>query len=278
MQVSQMYGWNKYRGSVWDSMKTIWKTEGFFGFFRGNSATVARIMPYAAVQYSAFEFYHRVLSQHVFYSDAPSPLKRFVAGALAGSTSVLCTYPIDLSRTVLAVRIAHDVSSPDMKRLGIFPTLYSIFQQQGIFGLYRGMYPTLIGVIPYAGISFLSFGVFKRAADLRGYSEHAPVVTSLVCGGSAGLGTFFCSFLIYASFFYCLVLMDIPWYCPLSLAAPTVAQCCTYPFDLVRRRLQALHSPDMMTHQEKVLLFHFIWPFVNSELFLVNLLGLFFHP
>lgn len=31
-----------------------------------------------------------------------------------------------------------------------------------------------------------------------------------------------------------------------------VAQCCTYPFDLVRRRLQALHKPDHMTEAERV--------------------------
>lgn len=186
MQVSQMYGWDVYRGSVWDSMKTIWRTEGFRGFYRGNSATVARIMPYAAVQYSAFEFYHRLLSEHVYRSDKPSPGKRFLAGAMAGTTSVLCTYPIDLARTVLAVRVTSDIDAP-LRRLGIFETLYSIANQQGISALYRGMYPTLAGVIPYAGISFVSFGVLKRAADARGISDGFPMLTSLVSGGVAGL-------------------------------------------------------------------------------------------
>lgn len=188
MQVSQMYGWERYRGSVWDSMKTIWRTEGFFGFFRGNSATVVRIMPYAAVQYQSFEFYHRALSVHVFHSESPSPVKRFMAGAMAGSTSVLCTYPMDLARTVLAVQIASDSSAKPMRRLGIFATLYTIVREEGFHSLYRGMYPTLVGVVPYAGISFLSFGVLKRAADKRGFAQQAPILTSLVCGGSAGLG------------------------------------------------------------------------------------------
>lgn len=189
MQVSQMYGWKRYRGSVWDSMRTIWRTEGIPGFFRGNSATVVRIMPYAAVQYQSFEFYHRELSHYVFRSDNPSPAKRFIAGAMAGSTSVLCTYPIDLARTVLAVQVASDASTKPVRRLGILATLYTIGREEGMHSLYRGMYPTLVGVIPYAGISFLSFGILKRFADTRGISEHAPVLTSLVCGGSAGLGT-----------------------------------------------------------------------------------------
>lgn len=189
MQVSQMYGWDRYRGSVWDSMKTIWRTEGIPGFFRGNSATVARIMPYAAVQYSSFEFYHRSLSFYVFHSETPSPLKRFIAGAMAGSTSVLATYPIDLARTVLAVQVANEASTKPVRRMGILSTLYIIIKEEGVTSLYRGMYPTLVGVVPYAGISFLTFGVLKRAADRRGISQRAPVVTSLVCGGSAGLCT-----------------------------------------------------------------------------------------
>lgn len=187
MQVSQMYGWKRYRGSVFESMRTIWQTEGFFGFFRGNSATIARIMPYAAVQYYTFEYYHRSLSEYVFHSDAPHPLKRFIAGAMAGSTSVLCTYPIDLARTVLAVQISSTDSAHAAKRRGVFSALYGIVQEQGVPAIYRGVYPTLVGVIPYAGISFLSFGVLKRFAQQRNIGEGWPIFMNLVCGASAGL-------------------------------------------------------------------------------------------
>ena len=208
MQVSQMYGWKQYRGGVWHSMRTIWNTEGFFGFFRGNSATVARIMPYAAVQYYSFEMYHRWLSEHVFHSDEPHPLKRFTAGALAGSTSVLCTYPIDLARTVLAVQIGNEnnmyksankgiqtninrnYNQQQQKRLGVFSTLAKLVREEGVTSIYRGMYPTLVGVVPYAGISFLSFGQLKRASDRYSISEKFPILTNLVCGASAGLSKF----------------------------------------------------------------------------------------
>lgn len=45
MQVSQMYGWNSYK-TVPASMKQIWKVDGFTGFFRGNTAAIARVFPY----------------------------------------------------------------------------------------------------------------------------------------------------------------------------------------------------------------------------------------
>lgn len=199
MQVSQMYGWKRYRGSVFDSMRTIWQTEGFFGFFRGNSATVARIMPYAAVQYYAFEFYHKSLSEHVFHSDAPHPFKRFLAGAMAGSTSVLCTYPIDLARTVLAVQVSSPDSDHSVRRSGVFSALYGIAREQGIPAIYRGVYPTLVGVVPYAGISFLSFGVLKRFARQRHLGDGWPIFTNLICGASAGLSKSFILFTLAIS-------------------------------------------------------------------------------
>jgi len=217
MQVSQMYGWTSHRGSVFSSMKVIWNTEGLTGFFRGNSATVARIMPYAAIQYTVFENANEQLSKHVFGNESKHPLKRFMAGAMAGCSSVALTYPIDMTRTVLAVRTN---SSNGGRRPGLIETLSSVSRERGITGLYRGVYPTLVGVVPYAGISFLVFGQLKKRADVSGFSTRQPFLTSLFCGGTAGL----------------------------------VAQCFTYPLDLVRRRLQALHNPEKMTRQERAFL------------------------
>ena len=213
MQVSSMYGWSSHRGSVLSSMRVIAKTEGFFGFFRGNSATVARIMPYAAIQYTMFEQANGFLARRVFGEGSHHPMKRFTAGAIAGTTSVAMTYPIDMARTVLAVRVGRGESG------GLVRTLVDVVRERGIGGLYRGVYPTLVGVVPYAGISFLSFGILKRKADDMGVKDR-PLLTHLICGGGAGL----------------------------------MAQCCTYPLDMVRRRLQALHDPKLMTRWERAFL------------------------
>lgn len=214
--------------SILSCLTHITKSDGPSGLFRGNGAMVARIFPYAAVQYTAFEAYNTALSIYMFGPDSRSPLKRFLAGAAAGTSAVFMTYPLDLARTRMALRTgpggaglaattASAVSSAVPAGVrpatatataashGIFGTLRRVVTKDGLIGLYRGLYPTLAGVVPYAGTNFFMYGVLKGHAEDAGFVATHPVMTSLACGASAGLA----------------------------------AQTLTYPLDVVRRREQA---------------------------------------
>lgn len=94
--------------------------------YRGNSATMARIIPYAAIQFSSHEQWKKVLAvdkDHRYAQPHPSihikkksrqfiscivsiystNVRRFLAGSLAGVTSQSITYPLDLARARMAV-------------------------------------------------------------------------------------------------------------------------------------------------------------------------------
>nr|XP_023481301.1 mitochondrial coenzyme A transporter SLC25A42 isoform X5 [Equus caballus] len=78
--------------------------EGFLSLWRGNSATMVRVVPYAAIQFSAHEEYKRVLGRYYgFRGEALPPWPRLLAGALAGTTAASLTYPLDLVRARMAV-------------------------------------------------------------------------------------------------------------------------------------------------------------------------------
>lgn len=73
-------------------------------YFRGNGASVARIVPYAALHYMAYEEYRRWIIL-AFPNIGRGPVLDLVSGSIAGGTAVIFTYPLDLVRTKLAFQV-----------------------------------------------------------------------------------------------------------------------------------------------------------------------------
>ena len=163
--------------------------------------------------------------------------RQFIAGSLAGVTSVLFTYPLDLLR----VRMAYEVKQVGKSRPGLISTCSQIYNEPAagqarglsfkIMNFYRGFMPTVAGMIPYAGLSFYTHHIateFCRYSPLvthwtrapldfdpnandltpaqRRILEKPPLNTwaELACGGISGL----------------------------------VAQTGSYPLEVIRRRMQ----------------------------------------
>lgn len=176
-----------------------YRTDGLLSLWRGNTATLARIVPYSAINFMSFEQYKRLLG--VNKPGSPG-YRRFLAGSLAGTTGQLATYPLDRARAVMAV-------TPGKEYRNLFVVFIKIFREEGFLALYRGLTPTLLGVIPYAGTSFYTYETLKQAAIKRkGGDEDHPMLPSplerLASGAVAGL----------------------------------LGQTASYPLDIVRRRMQ----------------------------------------
>ena len=156
----------KYTGSwfgVVNAVKDIQRNEGLWGLYRGHSATLLRIFPYAAIKFVAYEQFRAVL---INSKEQETPFRRFMSGSLAGVTSVFFTYPLEVIRVRLAFETKRD------RRSGLVNICQRIYAEgetprntkfpkplQGFAGLanfYRGFFPTLLGMLPYAGVSFLA--------------------------------------------------------------------------------------------------------------------------
>ncbi|GLI63573.1 hypothetical protein VaNZ11_006572, partial [Volvox africanus] len=68
--------------SAYTTLRLIVTSEGIKGLFRGNGASCLRIMPYAAIHFSVYESYRRLLAEH-FFPSQPQPKP---AAAAATST------------------------------------------------------------------------------------------------------------------------------------------------------------------------------------------------
>jgi len=91
--------------AFWDLIQSEDSVTLFWFVNRGNGASVARIVPYAALHYMAYEEYRRWII-FGFPDTTRGPLLDLVAGSFAGGTAVLFTYPLDLVRTKLAYQVS----------------------------------------------------------------------------------------------------------------------------------------------------------------------------
>ena len=95
---------------------------------------------------------------------------KFVAGSMAGVTAALATYPLDLVRARLAFNVhiketKEKINQSVLNRFQIIKTLSDIVRNEGgFYALYKGLTPTLLAMIPYAGKLFNSLKSNKKLA------------------------------------------------------------------------------------------------------------------
>ncbi|EZA54585.1 Solute carrier family 25 member [Ooceraea biroi] len=92
-------------------------------------------------------------------------LKSFLAGSFSGTFSTILFQPLDLVKTRLQSRVnASNIGSP---RNGMLGTVAHIVQKENVFGLWKGMTPSITRVIPGVGLYFSSLHWLKHAFNLE---------------------------------------------------------------------------------------------------------------
>lgn len=161
-----------------EAITMIGKEEGIKGYWKGNLPQVIRIIPYSAVQLFAYETYKKLFRGK---DGELSVWGRLSAGACAGMTSTLVTYPLD----VLRLRLAVEPGYRTMSQVAL-----SMLREEGIASFYNGLGPSLIGIAPYIAVNFCVFDLVKKSLPEK-YQKRpeTSLVTALV---SATLATLTC--------------------------------------------------------------------------------------
>lgn len=227
------------------AVRDIYAGNGVAGLFRGHSATLLKIYPYAAIKFVAYEQFR------AFMISSPAQetwWRRFFAGAQAGVTSVFFTYPLEVIRVRLAFETKHrssgladicrkiyteqpgniargattaSASSTSATATATVGAVQSaVAPRYGLINFYRGFSTTILGMVPYAGMSFLTHdtaGDLFRLPAVREYTtlpqapgapadKPAPLRAwaELTAGGVSG----------------------------------AVSQTVSYPLEVIRRRMQ----------------------------------------
>ena len=192
--------------------KTMRDEKTVAAFFRGNGVNVLKNVPETAIKLAVNDAGQRALLAGGDGPPAPCRLsvgQRLAVGSAAGAVAQVAIYPLEVIQTRLAATAG--------TYRGIVHCAASIAQTEGLRAFGRGLAPTLAGILPYAGIDITAFELLKewladRAAPAEGGGGSGASTTTAPPPAAALLAA--------------------------GVASSAIAQLASYPFGLVRTRLQ----------------------------------------
>lgn len=238
-------------------MRIIFHRDGLFGLYRGHSAMLLRIFPYAGTNFLAYEQFKRWI--HLPEGIGYDSLHKLLCGSMAGATAVTLTYPLDMIRARLAYQLGHDFSTSGSATSNSAVVLDSdvasatrikpeapknVFCTYGssrspMARLFFGQsFPPALGRVWGRTLSTIFFDAGGISRFYRGYSAS-------LCGIVPYAGVSFCVFETLKRIFSCD--KNVAKKFLAGLVAGACGQTAAYPFDVVRRRMQldrvASHIP-----------------------------------
>ncbi|KAJ7316013.1 hypothetical protein JRQ81_002175 [Phrynocephalus forsythii] len=201
LQIEQLSSRNqqaKYHG-IRQAIWRIFQEEGPTAFWKGHVPAQLLSITYGGVQFVSFELLTKMVHHGTSY-DARDFTVHFVCGGLAACVSTVTVQPLDTLRTRMAAQ-----GEPKIYR-NVRHAVASMYWTEGLRSFYRGLSPTIIAVVPYAGFQFSFYSLLKKLYNWMVPTEEMKTgnIKNFVCGSGAGV----------------------------------LSKTLTYPFDLFKKRLQ----------------------------------------
>ncbi|XP_023500347.1 mitochondrial carrier protein SCaMC-3L isoform X2 [Equus caballus] len=146
----------QYKGLL-DCARQILEREGTRALYRGYLPNMLGIIPYACTDLAVYETLRCFWLKSGRDMQDPSGLVSLSSVTLSTTCGQMASYPLTLVRTRMQAQDTMEGSNPTMR--GVFQR---ILAQQGWPGLYRGMTPTLLKVLPAGGISCMVYEAMKK--------------------------------------------------------------------------------------------------------------------
>lgn len=187
-----------------DAAVKIYKQEGVRSFYRGYVPNILGILPYAGIDLAVYETLKRRYIANHDNNEQPSFLVLLACGSTSSTLGQLCSYPLALVRTrlqaqgktiiqghnwfyrnaiiILPFSLAAAETIANQKRKTQIPlkssdahsgeeTMTGLFRkivrQEGLTGLYRGITPNFLKVLPAVSISYVVYEYTSRALGIK---------------------------------------------------------------------------------------------------------------
>lgn len=161
----------KYKGPI-HCAGVIIREDGLRGLWAGAAPTVMRNGTNQAAMFTAKNAFDKILwKKHEGDGKVLLPWQSMISGFLAGTAGPICTGPFDVVKTRL---MAQSRSGGDLKYRGMFHAISTIYAEEGLLALWKGLLPRLMRIPPGQAIMW---GVADQVIGFyeNRYMHNAPL-------------------------------------------------------------------------------------------------------
>ncbi|KAM3825383.1 mitochondrial adenyl nucleotide antiporter SLC25A25 isoform 3-T3 [Vipera latastei] len=153
----------QYLGML-DCAKNILAKEGLAAFYKGYVPNMLGIIPYAGIDLAVYEtLKNSWLQNYAVNSADPGVFVLLACGTISSTCGQLASYPLALVRTRMQAQASIE-GAPQVTMRGLFK---HILKTEGAFGLYRGLAPNFMKVIPAVSISYVVYENLKMTLGVQ---------------------------------------------------------------------------------------------------------------
>lgn len=151
--------------------KKMWAQGGFTAYYRGLPMGIVGIFPYAALDLGTFEYLKRAVARRnakrlgCHEQDAqPGGFMTAAIGGFSGAFGASAVYPLNVLRTRLQSQgtVLHPRTYT-----GIVDVTRQTIKGEGMRGLFKGLTPNLLKVVPAVSITYVVYDKSKQVIGLR---------------------------------------------------------------------------------------------------------------
>lgn len=197
----------QYRG-ILDAFVQIHRKEGIRGLYQGITPNVWG----AGASWGFYFLFYNALKSRQMEKDGVeslSPGQHMIAAAQAGIGTLVLTNPIWVAKTRLCLQYDSASTKGSTHYKGMADCLTKMYKAEGIRGLYKGFLPGIFGV-SHGALQFMAYEEMKKSYNSY---KKVPVNTKF-------------NSIEYLTF---------------AALSKIFAACSTYPYQVVRSRLQDQH-------------------------------------
>ena len=151
-------------------------------FYKGTVPAIFLVAPESAFRFGIYSLLNSKWSNMINFLESFKVIQKsgknnslndigILQSSINGSISGVCAktivYPFDLAKKRLQIQGFEDARKnfgKVVKFTGLFDCFYVTFKQEGVLGIYKGYYPSMLKAAVYSGLIFLFYESFSNFA------------------------------------------------------------------------------------------------------------------